>query len=490
MWLKNKTLSNKSRTEIIQLYLLFAISVVIIYKLPGIIGTIFQIILLIAFWRSKREYFWLAFVFVIGSEPGYLFAKVDAAHSFSLLYNSSFGNLYFSLVFIIIAFLKIVQKKNKTPLFLKTNFVVIFSYLVVQIIAFGLYKTTVTIRMTLPWLLVFILPNAIKEEKQLLALFRLIFAFVIFVLITQIYKILTGLEFATLFGGMASEVVDARGGIEEVGVALRPVYGIFVPFIAIWGSIYFLTMKKHYFSRQYLSIILGLSVISIYLTATRSWLIASLFIVAFFIVIASRRPVKTLSRIILATLLILMVIQAIPFLEKQVELSLARYETLEYFMKGDITAGGTSKRFDVRAKRPLRGFTENPIIGWGISDEYKQYADGHVGYHNLLMSAGLIGFIFWMLLWGNFIKKMLEANQRIKGNAYKNIPLVLISFSLSILIIHTTTQWFGYLIGFNNAFAIALLFMMGQRIFYPDRTMETIDKNYKTIISTETSLSK
>ena len=56
-----------------------------------------------------------------------------------------------------------------------------------------------------------------------------------------------------------------------------------------------------------------------------------------------------------------------------------------------------------------------------------------------------------------------------KRHPYKNIPLVLIAFGGSILIIHTSAQWFGYLIGFNNALAIALLFNLGQRVFYLDR---------------------
>jgi len=149
------------------------------------------------------------------------------------------------------------------------------------------------------------------------------------------------------------------------------------------------------------------------------------------------------------------------------------------------------QRFDVRVKRPMKGFAENPIIGWGISDEYDKYADGHVGYHNLLMSTGLIGFTFWMLLWGNFIKKMLETYQRFpKKNHYKKIPLVLISFALSILMIHVSVQWFGYLIGFNNAFAIALLFMMGQMVFYPGRTIESIDRNNNTTVFAEAGLGK
>lgn len=460
----------KPNKDILHLYMLFFLSVVAIYKLPTMVGTMFQILLLIAFWRSKRDYFWLAFVFMIASEPGFLFSASDARHSFSLLPEGPFGNLYFSLVFIMVAVAKYSKTKLRPAFFLKVNIILIASYLSIQLMAFGVYKLTAFVRLSLNWLLLFIVPRILKQEEDMAKFFRMVFSFLFFVLLTQLYKIITGLEFAVLLGGLASETVKARGGIEDVESALRPVYGIFIPFLSIWGSIYFLTLKKTYFSRQYLTLILGLSVFSIFITATRTWLIASIFMVLFYIVIASRRPVKTLTQLAIAVVFILALVQMLPFLEMQVELSLERYETLEYFIKGDITAGGTVKRFDVRVKRPMAGFAANPLIGWGVGEEFSSYSDGHVGYHNLLMSTGLIGFTFWMLLWLNFIRKMLGTYQSFrKSYPYKNIPLVLIAFGGSILIIHTSAQWFGYLIGFNNALAIALLFTLGQRVFYLDR---------------------
>jgi len=458
--------------DIIHIYLLFLISVFVIYKLPVIIGSLFQILLLIAFWRSKRDYFWLAFVLIITSEPGFLFTASDAPHSFSILHGTTLGNLYFSLIFLIIAFIKYSQIKMSPSFFLKVNIILIFAYFGIQVMTFGVYKMAAFVRMMLPWLLLFIVPRMLKQEDHVVKFFQLIFSFVFFVLLTQFYKIFTGLEFATLFGGVVSEVVKARGGIEEVDTALRPVYGILIPFFAIWGSIYFLTLKKAYFSNQYLNLILGLSVFSIFITATRSWLIASLFMTFFYVVLASRHPVKTLAQIAIAVLFVFVMAQTVPFIEKQVELSLARYETLEYFARGDITAGGTAQRFDVRVKRPMAGFADNPIFGWGIGKEFQLYSDSHVGYHNLLMSAGLIGFTFWMLLWLNFIWKMLKAYSRFHNqHPYKNVPLVFISFTISILIIHTSAQWFGYLMGFNNALAMALLFTLGHRVYYLDRKL-------------------
>jgi len=457
----------KQIREILTIYILFFLSVIITYKTPQILGSLLQIICLFFFWRSKKDYFWLAFVLIIESEVGFIFAKVDTIHSFSIIPASLLGNLYFSLGFLFFAILKFFPKKLKPPFFLKTNFILLGGYFLIQLMVFGIYKLPAVIRLGMPWILVFIIPHILKSEKEIANFFRLIFPFVILVLVSQVYKIITGLELSTFFGGLASEIIYFRGGIEESDVAIRPVYGSIIPFISIWGSIYFSTLKTKLFSKTYLSIILSLSIFSIFLTASRSWLISISLMVFVYLIIVAKNPLKTFTQILIGATIIIIIVQAIPLLRKQIILSFNRFQTIETFAKGDITAGGTLQRFDVRIKGPMKGFYKSPLIGWGVGDKANFYSDSHVGFHNLLMAGGLIGATLWGLLWLNFINKMLSAYQKFdSGNPYKNIPLVLISFLFSMLIIHAASQWFGYLISFNRTLVTALLFTLGHRIYY------------------------
>ncbi|MCD4741196.1 MAG: hypothetical protein K8R67_01765 [Desulfobacteraceae bacterium] len=457
----------KENKNSISLILLFLCSVVIAYKTPQVINTIFQIILLIFFWRSKNNYFWLAFVFIVESEIGFLFPKADPRFSFSILPNSPFGNLYFSLVFLFVAFTKTLRKKPPFPLVVKKQIIMLSLYFFILLFIFGVFKAPAVLRLTLPWLLLFIVPHFCSTAKEIHNFFELIFPFVFIVLFSQVIYLSTGSQLGSFFGGIHSLVLRSGVAIVDTEHALRPVYGIQVPFMAIWGSLYFLSLKDTCFSKNYLFIILGISTFSIFITATRSWLVSSFFLIFFFLFISSRKKAKTLIQAIGMGIIVIVAISYSPSLQKQTELSFDRYETLESFATGDITAGGTLKRFDVRVKRPMLGFSKSPFIGLGVGMKYNFYADGHVGYHNLLMSSGIIGFLLWIMLWGMFLIKMLKLfNKMSPLHPYKTTPLILIAFMISILLIHTSTQWFGFLINFNNALFIALLFAMGSRLYY------------------------
>lgn len=450
---------------------------IIIYQLPSIIGAIFQIILLILFWLSKKDYFWLAFVFVISSSPGALFSMQDEVHSFSLLYGSSFGNVYFYLPFILIAFLKTVKVKIKYPkYFFSGILLILFFYFVLLLAAHGIYKWTAVVRLTIPWLLLFILPRMLKNEVDYSKFFNLIFPFVFFVIITQIYKIITAQEFAALFGGIGNPAVVASKDLLEGSSVIRPTDGIIIPFISLLGAFYFLSKRtKIYYNKNYLTIIAGLSVFSIFLTATRSWFFSALFILFSFLVLNSMKPVKNLLKYTFATILIIILIQAVPYLQKQSVLAFERYETIGYLLEGDITAGGTLQRLDVRAPKVMARFYEKPVFGWGYGIEGASYSDGHVGHQNLLMHTGIVGYSLFFAFWLLFIFKLLNVNKKISyKNDYYKIPIGLILFFLGIHIINISAQWFNFLISFTNGFILCLLLSLANLVYWESLKEEKI----------------
>ncbi len=460
---------NNSKKEIIAFSFLFIISVLIIYKTPQIVGTVFQIILLIAFWNSKRDYFWLAFLFVIESSPGALFSLNDALHNFSLFSTPGIGNFYFHIPFLILALVKSYFKMVSFPRnFLSGIFIILFFYFILILSANGIYKWTAILRLTFPWLLLFIIPRLIKDERDYAQFFNLIFPFVIFFIATQIFKIVTAQEFASLLGGTGNPAVAANKDILESSTAIRPTDGIMIPFLSLLGTTYFLTKRnKKYFSNNYLHIIMILSVLSIFLTATRSWLIAAIFITAGFLILNSGKPLKTLLKYSVIGAAIFLIIILIPTIQKQVVLSFERYETLGYLLKGDITAGGTLQRFDVRAPRVMAKFYEKPFFGWGYGETAAAYSDGHVGHQNLLLHTGVIGYCLFLLLWIMFIIKLLNITRITnKKSEYYKIPLVLIVFFLGIHIINVSAQWFGFLVSFTTGFVLSFLFSLANMVYW------------------------
>ena len=475
MWLKNKMLSNKSRTEIIQLYLLFAISLVIIYKLPNIIGTVFQLLLLIAFWRSKRDYFWLAFVFIIVNSPGSIFSSSDPLHSFYLFNSSIFGNLYFWIPFLFLALYKAKKIEINYPYYFLNKILFIIGFYFLFLLAVnGIYKWSAIVRLTLPWFFLFLLPKLLVSYEDYAKFFNLLFSFVPFVLITQLYKLTTATDFAVLLGGIGNPAVNASHDVFESGTALRPVAGIYIPFLSLLGTTFFLTIKKNkYFSNNYLLVITLLSVLSIFLTATRSWLISAVIIVIFYSFVNFNSSIRSSIRYALVAIIVIITVSTIPEFSRQSELALNRYETINYIIEGDVTAGGTLKRFDVRGPKVMAHFYERPILGWGFGEEGASYSDGHVGHQNLLMHGGILGYLLFVFLWLLFIQKMIKSKKLLKReNPNFNIPLILISFFIGIHIINISVQWFGFLTSFSSGFTIAFLFSLGNMVYWESYHIE------------------
>lgn len=462
------------RKDILNLYILFFISVFVIYKLPTIVGSIFQILLLIIFWYSKKDYFWLAFVYIVESNPGGLFFMGDPQNSFSLIQNSPMGNLYFWIVFTVLAFIKHQRTKANSKFIFRSNFTILFAYLVLLFFSFGIYKIPAVFRLLLPWLYIFLLPRMLKDIEDYARFFYLIIAFVPVVFFMQVYSIFFGGTVGTAFGGRSNEYIQYLS-IEETSQALRPADGIFIPFFSILGSLIFLVHDKKMFSRNYLLFNLIISIISIFITATRSWMIATLLIWLGYILIVSKNPIKSMIQYVLLMSSFILILWQIPSLRKQAELSFERYETVELLTKGDITAGGTLQRFDVRAPRVMKHFYESPIIGWGFGNEGSEYADGHVGHQNLLMQTGVIGYLLFFSLWINYILKMWKVYKNMsQSNPQKKLPLILIIFFLGIHVINISAQWFNYLITFNVGVIVCMLLVFGSYLY-----RESVNKNCK-----------
>jgi len=466
----------KDNKEIFEFYLLFFLSVVVIYKLPTIVGSFFQLLLLIAFWRSKRDYFWLAFVFVIQNFPGALFSRYtgDIQNTFSLLPTSPVGTLYFWMVFVMVAFAKALRRKAPYKLVVSENVKILAGYFLILIIAFGIYKWTAVTRTLLPWLFLFILPRLLQREDDFHRFFHLLFSFLFFVIATQIFQILYKVPLAKFFGGYnIVRVVDELEGV------VRPGDGIFISYLSLFGSLYFLTYKKKIYRTNYLLIISGLSVFSIFITATRSWMISALFITGSYFFFIAHQKSNIIRKLSIPFILVVFIIQFVPVVGQQVDLALQRYETIQYLLKGDPTAGGTLKRLDVRRPRVLAKFYESPIVGWGYGNEARNYSDGHVGNENLLMHTGIFGYSLWLLLWFAFILKMKLLNNNLSNkNPYKNVPILFIIMLVGILIINASAQWFNYLLNFLSGFTFIFLFTFASFVY---KKALRIERNYKNI---------
>jgi len=449
-----------------QLYILilFLLSVLIVYNFDSITQLIFQLILLIFYWKSKRDYLWFALIFIIESNPGALFYAID--RPFALIWLPSTGYLFFWMVLLATAIIKHRAYRLKKDFIFRNNVLGLFIYFCLLILVYGIGNFPYILRHIFPWTLFFILPNILSKTSDYAKFFKLLFLFVFIVLAGQLYHIFSGVSFATVIGGISNPNLTTSS-IYESNEALRPADGLYINYFSLLGSGFFLLFNKKVFNTGYLKLVLGLSFFGIFLSATRAWTISAFFLLLVLIFLYSSNPFKQIGLAILPILVILLLVFQIPFLKKQVTLAGKRLSTVQKMAEGDISAGGTSIRFDVRAPRVMEGFRQNPLIGLGFGKQGFKYRDGHVGFHNLLLETGVIGFSLFLFLWLRFLFLMLSINKIIdKSNSYKNTALYLSAFLIGILLINTSVQWFGYLFTFPRAVIVIGTLFFANNIFH------------------------
>jgi hypothetical protein len=153
----------------------------------------------------------------------------------------------------------------------------------------------------------------------------------------------------------------------------------------------------------------------------------------------------------------LIIIFISPQIGNQVEVASKRLATIGDLARGDLTAGGTLSRLTERGPRVMEGFKNSTIIlGAGYSDLYFEYADGHVGFQNILLHSGVIGFFIFI----SFAATLFFTPLRIlKKFSYRydltpilrNLPLLI----PGVLAINSGTQFWGYEVGGSRAMLLA-----------------------------------
>ncbi len=182
-----------------------------------------------------------------------------------------------------------------------------------------------------------------------------------------------------------------------------------------------------------------------------------MLISAFLLLYISKRAIS--ARIIIGALIItLLGLVVFPGNIKQnLRGSFDRFSTVKYIAEGDLTAGGTASRWDVRGPKVLAEFRESPVFGYGFSKVTSNSFDPHVGNHTILLMGGIVGISVLLIT----IVKIIMFLFLLEKSGKPFFGLFIFGLGLlSIAIIHSTNM---IAISFvkmpiNSAFVIALIF--------------------------------
>lgn len=446
------------------LWLLIAIiaAAFFVYFTTPLISRIAFLLFLIPVWRTKADFYWLAFMLVTLDMPGGLFSGGTVGDPYRLpIYNITSGvSFAFQELYMIILFVKAIAKRRSNAMFrdfpYNRQLHIIMLLLVILIIISIFLGTSLTslrnlyknlLNLSLFYSIIYVF----QKHEDIVNFFKALFPFSFVAVLLQIYGMVSGQQLVALF---RPDVTITQGVL--AGDLLRPIELAIVLLACSFGSFLFIGGRHGPFSLPYLISINVIAFTGILMTATRSWFMgfSSMFIV--FFILNYRRIGTVIFRFFIGILLFVVVFTFIPFIGDQVKNAFTRLETISDLTAGDPTAGGTLFRLTERAPRVMEGFWNSTIIfGAGYSDLYYRHGDGHVGFHNILLHTGIIGFIvligFAVVLFLKPLRLSRIPSKHAYRDALRNLPLLI----PALMLINSSTQFWGFEVSGARAMLLA-----------------------------------
>ncbi len=492
MRILSKTKNNKTFFNLIyRFYLLLLFTAGIIYFMPKIISILFLLFTLVKFFRSKNDCFWFAYAFIITFDIAGLFLDqttlLFSLNNFSITYLSLFG---------VVSFLKYPFSTKVQLGYLRKPYLVYFTIFFILLIyglivhgilgggASGYRYIIYFLQTTLYFPLFYTIPKIIDNFKKVTLFSMLMISLVPLNLIGQVYMLIYGMSISTQFG-LSGSIIGGLNVLDSDKI-LRPVFGITPLFFAFIMSLffYFHRSKELVISKSYLLVFVLLNFLSIYLSATRGYILT--YIVILFLIILNniyyKRGLKFAIRSFILFLIGMFLLLASPTLRMQISKSTERVLSMEEVARGDPTAGGTLSRLTTRHDRVMEYYyTNSKILGTGISKEGFEAFDQHVGNQSMLATGGLLEVVFVVIFLFYIVAKTILINKTLhSSNDFKNTILILIFFLIGFLVIHSTSSFkFGIVgwIKFGAVFVVPILFFT----IYNNILIEAKIKNYQIL---------
>ncbi|MFC2151945.1 O-antigen ligase family protein [Bacteroidota bacterium] len=459
---------------------LLAVTATVIYFTSDFIQLVYFIFLFILFSFSRKDYFWLAFFAAIIFETGGFF-----------VYDMfiELGPTPFSLVFFfsILTSIKGYLRYRKNIFIFKKQFNIwlglLIYLLVLGLVFYGLepagktgyrwYFLLGSFLICIPS--IFILPKYFINYNFLVKFSKLIFLTVFINILGQIIHLALRNPVFLIFNPDF-----ALGSLQDVDFSetlIRPVWGHWGCFLALFLALYFYIKKDNSFSSKFLILVIFTNYITVLISATRGWFLAFSFIIILFIIIysASKKSKLILQSVFAFLLLFILLFNLSSAFRIQTILATERLLTLKLIVEGDPTAGGTNSRLTRRNDKVMDEFRKHPIFGNGFSTKAFEVNDQHVGNQNILMEGGIVGYLVNAYIWFSILYVIYKFHIISKKQRYYNreLLLLLIAFGGLFIIHSSSSAIFGHMLLIPHAFKflfISYIFGIFNCILFINRT--------------------
>lgn len=420
------------------------------------------------YYKSTDEAYWLAFFLILSDG----FSGFLGTYEVSITVLPGLPSIELSQLFILLTLIKASSKKASYPLFYKKPLSLFFIYLGFTIL-WGLLNGFPTqlneffriFKLTFPLLIFYSIPVLFKNESDYERIFSFIFPIVFVAFATHVFSIIIGMSPAEMLG--ARDLGRYAKAYSQEGSMLRVFYNPQISLLSFFGSLFFLSKHTSEFPKLYLATIIILIYFMVFLSGTRGWIISFTLILLIYSLYILRLKTSMLLALISSIIFIIFLAGKSSLILDQVKGSWERVSTLNQIFEGDLTLGGTQSRTTLYGPQLLSIWKENPIFGWGYSNTYFEFNNGHAGNQNILMHAGLVGSFIMLIFFLKFNLGIIALRNRIGKVLNKESLIVFPLFFLGWFIIHSTSgQHFAYGGMPNDSIAKAVFFSFGALIYY------------------------
>lgn len=438
------------------------------YYAPDFIATALWVSVLVAYFRSNDEGFWLAYFLVLSDG----FFGFFGMYSAMLNVIPGLPGIEAGQIYIILSIIKATGRpfdyKPFYYAFLKI-LLIYLAFLMVQGYVIGVsLEMNVQFRL-LKWLvplfLLYSLPRLFTRIEQWRDVFLYLFPVALLALGAQVFTIATSHAPMQHFG-VATKAKFAIKVTKEK--TYRGLYNECILLITTFGALFFLAFRPDkYFKSWYCFGIVMANFASVFLSATRGWVLSFGFATVFSMLLVMKLSFKRLISIVLIAVIFMFGAQFLPVIGLQIQNAVKRLLTLEKLAEGDMSAGGTLIRLNTRGPRVMKKFEEAPLTGWGFSDEFMETNDLHVGNQNILLHSGVIGYALMHLFFLYFMFKLFVRSIYLPPeHTYKGALLYFCIFFPAWFMLHSSSQqFFSYYQNVQVGIIQAVFFCMGALMY-------------------------
>lgn len=377
---------------------LFIASVIAVYKTNSTIRDLFFLLPLILAFRSKKDYFWFAYFFILISAPSSFFVNRTQAAMFRLPFYTIIPK--FSLTPMDIFLFMSIFKAIKTTVKIKFHFnkplefflfyIILISIPVSFLLGTQLKPFINTMRSFFFFGIIFSYLRLITSKEEILKFGYLLFPFTVLIIIDQLYVINMGSRLISIFDPRMIGIF-AKNSIS--GDIRAVVQGILIVFYTLIFGFQISNNKKYEIFKGFSTIAIFMPIASFFLSATRSWMVIGFIAILGYIVL-SAKGIKFAVQMGLIGSVLVIGLFASGFIEQDFidNINERYFELGKIASSGNLNQGTFAGRINEDIPKVLKGVSYSPVLGVGMSKYMKQYYSNDVGFMNTILIYGFIGF--------------------------------------------------------------------------------------------------